>query len=106
MAITNYNLLANYTSTTMAVSTAPLCLLLLPLLLLLLGAVCLANAVTTPVLPDLVDTAKFLYDTLSQAQTQQEGQLTLGGPTTLGEPTKFEPIIHYCYYNSHGLLIC
>ena len=74
----------------MAVSTAPLCLLLL-----LLGVVCLANAATTPVLPDLVDAAKFLYDSLSQAQTQQDG-----GVVTLGEPEIF-----YCWYED-GLLIC
>ena len=67
----------------MAVSTAPLCLLLL-----ILGVVCLANAVTTPVLPDLVDAAKYLYDSLSQAQTQQEGELIPTSETYSFVPTK------------------
>ena len=47
----------------MAFSTAALCLLLL-------GALCLANAATTTVQRDLVDATKFLYNSLSQAQVQ------------------------------------
>ena len=68
----------------MAISTVPLCLLLL-------GALCLANAATATVQRDLVDAAKFLYDSLSQAQVQQK-QLNI------------PPII--CYINLDGLIIC
>ena len=48
----------------MAISTAQLCLFIL-------GALCLTNTATATVQRDTVDAAKFLYDTLSQAQVQE-----------------------------------
>ena len=48
--------------------------------LILMGALCLVNAAPAPAtvqLQDLVDTANFLYDSLSHAQAQQLGTLYL-----------------------------
>ena len=42
-----------------------------PVCLVLLGALCLANAAPTPAQPDLVSVARYLYESLSQAQAQQ-----------------------------------
>ena len=72
-------------ASTMAILTTPLCFFLL-------GALCLTNAATATVQGDLVDAAKFLYDSLSQAQVQRS------------EPLPHPPL--GCWYDSYGYLIC
>ena len=42
-----------------------------PVCLVLLGALCLASAAPTPSRPSLVSVARYLYESLNQAQAQQ-----------------------------------
>ena len=79
----DHNKIDNYDCTsTMAISTAPLCLFIL-------GALCLANTATAIVQRDTVDAAKFFYDALSLAQVQ-EGLGPSGPP---GPPIRILPAV-------------
>ena len=42
-----------------------------PVCLVLLGALCLANAAPSPAQPNLASVARYLYESLNQAQAQQ-----------------------------------
>ena len=74
----------------MAISTAQLCLFIL-------GVLCLGDTATATVQRDMVDAAKFLYDTLSQAQVQQG----LGPSGTPGPPIRI-----LCWTDYSGNLVC